>query len=423
MTLQNLPVNVLYPVAFAVYLNCLAGIFCAVRAFGDPALRKIFFFSTLAALVNYLLSSALAICFIRIAKNSPYSDFNKSVLALPVWAVGLCGAVTFAAVVVMFIRMERIIRRQLSAQSVCEGLDQLPDGVCYSLPDGFPKLVNNQMQRISNAAFGVGVLDANKLRERLENRDFQPDCKADERDGNLFLRLPDNSVWQMKEQIVTVENHDMTEMIAYDVTQRYHDLLELEQRNKRLEEVNRQIRDYDRRMDQIVREKEILAAKIRLHSNLGQCLLTIQGYLTGEEENRESVARELSNTVSLLRNNAVDEHTEDRLYALLEAAKVVGVTINIDGEIPPRWKELTEVAIHECLTNTVKHAGGHRLDVAIRQRDGAVTVTITNDGRPPKNPINETGGLKNLRALAERQGGVMTVESKPAFRLVLSVEC
>ena len=59
------------------------------------------------------------------------------------------------------------------------------------------------------------------------------------------------------------------------------------------------------------------------------------------------------------------------------------------------------------------------LDVSIRLQDAAVTVELTNDGRPPAGPVRETGGLKNLRALVENRGGRMTVESAPVFRLVL----
>ncbi|MBQ6119650.1 MAG: ATP-binding protein [Clostridia bacterium] len=340
-------------------------------------------------------------------------------ISLPFWTVVVPAALMTAVNVALFIRMERRIRRELSAQSVCEGLDQLPDGVSYSMPDGFPKLVNDQMQRIVNAAFGTGVADTEKLRERLQKRDLLPGCAVDERDGNLFLCLPDGSVWQMVERNVTVGKNELTEMIAYDVTQRYRDLLELEERTRRLEEVNRQIREYDHRMDRIVREKEILAAKIRLHGNLGQCLLAIQGYLTGDGDDRETVTRELADTVSLLRNNTAEEHTDDKLYALYEAAKTVGVEIRIHGEILPRWKDVIEVAIHECLTNTVKHAGGHLLEVTVRQEESAVTAELTNDGMPPKGPVVETGGLKNLRALVENRGGTMTVVSAPAFRLVL----
>ena len=422
MTLREMPLGALHALAIVLYMGTLAAVYSAIRASGHRAYRKTFLFSMLAASVNFMPASGLGRCFIQFTRHETLLPVMEQLISLPLWAVAAPAAVMTAVNVALFIRMERRIRRELSARSVCEGLDQLPDGVSYSLPDGFPKLVNDQMQRICNTAFGVGVADTEKLRERLEKRDLLPGCSVDERDGNLFLCLPDGSVWQLVERTVTVGKNELTEIIAYDVTQRYRDLLELEERTRRLEEVNRQIREYDRRMDRIVREKEILAAKIRLHGNLGQCLLAIQGYLTGGGDDRETVTRELADTVSLLRNNTAEEHTDDKLYALNEAAKTVGVEIRIHGELPPQWKDVIEVAIHECLTNTVKHAGGRLLEVTVRQAKNAVTVELTNDGNPPKGPVIETGGLKNLRALVENRGGRMTVESKPAFRLVLEFE-
>ncbi|MCR5782877.1 MAG: ATP-binding protein [Clostridia bacterium] len=368
-------------------------------------------------------SSAISLYFARtITKSNDTAPICILILSLPIWVFAVIAAASLAASVVVYIRIRHVIKGELTPQSVCDGLDQLPDGVCYSMQDGFPRLVNDRMQQISNAAFGVGVLDAKKLREQQMKQELMPGCSVDERGGNTFLRLSDGSVWRMKKQTVTVDKRELDETIAYGVTQRYHDLIELEQRNKRLEEVNRQIREYDRSMDRIIREKEILAAKIRLHGNLGQCFLAIQEYLTGNEQNRDTVTKELINTVSLLRNNTVDEHTEDRLYALYEAAKAVGVEIRLQGEIPEEYKETVEVAIHECLTNTVKHAGGHVLDVVIRNEENCVKVELTNDGKPPTGKINETGGLKNLRALVEGQGGEMTVLGDPVFRLVLSFQ-
>ena len=423
MILRELPLGALHALAIVLYISALAAVYCAIRASGHRACRKTLLFSLLTAAVNFVPASALGRCFVRISRHEALSPVLERLMSRPLWTIAAPAAVMLAVNVLLFISMERRIRRELSARSVCEGLDQLPDGVCYSMPDGFPKLVNDQMQRISNAAFGVGVLDAKKLWERLQKREFISGSSVDERDGNLFLRLPDGSVRQMVEQTVTVGKRELTEMIAYDVTERYRDLLELEQRNKRLAEINRQIREYDRQMDRIVREKEILAAKIRLHGNLGQCLLAIQKYLTDGGDDREAVTKELGDTVSLLRNNTVDEHTEDKLYALYEAAKTVGVEIRIHGEIPPQWKDVIEVAIHECLTNTVKHAGGRLLEVTIRREDAAVEVELTNDGRPPKGPVSETGGLKNLRVLAETRNGRMTVKSEPAFCLTLRFIC
>ncbi len=423
MTMLDLPLDVLCAIGFVILLNCIFALFCAVRAFGFPSLKKVFFLSVFIALINHVPSSAISLYFARtITKSNDTAPICILILSLPIWVFAVIAAASLAASVVVYIRIRHVIKGELTPQSVCDGLDQLPDGVCYSMQDGFPRLVNDRMQQISNAAFGVGVLDAKKLREQQMKQELMPGCSVDERGGNTFLRLSDGSVWRMKKQTVTVDKRELDETIAYGVTQRYHDLIELEQRNKRLEEVNRQIREYDRSMDRIIREKEILAAKIRLHGNLGQCFLAIQEYLTGNEQNRDTVTKELINTVSLLRNNTVDEHTEDRLYALYEAAKAVGVEIRLQGEIPEEYKETVEVAIHECLTNTVKHAGGHVLDVVIRNEENCVKVELTNDGKPPTGKINETGGLKNLRALVEGQGGEMTVLGDPVFRLVLSFQ-
>ncbi|MBQ6164995.1 MAG: hypothetical protein IJK23_11025 [Clostridia bacterium] len=426
MTMQDIPLDAVRAVAVVFYLICLAALFCAARTYGHPAVRKTFFFSLCIALLIIPTTSSLAIYCSRIRNGEPLESLApvvRSVVALPVWAAGVFAVLLIAAVSVMFVHTERKLRGELSAQSLCEGLDQLSDGVCYSLPDGFPQLVNNKMQQIGNAAIGVGVLDARALEKRLEERDLLPGCTVDERDGNVFLRLPDGSVWQMKQKKIAAENRELTEMIAYDVTRRYNDLLELEMRNRHLEEVNRQIREYDRDMDRIVREREILAAKIRLHNDLGQCLLAVGNYLNGIDGSRETVVRQLADTVSLLRDTGTREQNSDRLSALYEAARAVDMTIELHGEIPPEHKEIAAVAIHECLTNTVKHADGSVVRVTVRQEDGAVVMELTNDGRPPRGPIKETGGLKNLRALAERKGGRMTVESAPAFRLTLRFAC
>ena len=182
--------------------------------------------------------------------------------------------------------------------------------------------------------------------------------------------------------------------------------------------VNGQLRDVLGNMNRIVREKEILAARIRLHNDLGQCLLMLENYLLHGGD-RDAVLRELLKTAQLLESKQSDDHTEDRLFALFDAAKAVGVELRLQGDLPEMWKELIEIAMLECLVNTVKHAKGKTLDVTFARDEGFYTVNITNDGVPPKSPVRETGGLLNLRKLADRQGAEMTVESEPVFRLTL----
>ena len=79
-------------------------------------------------------------------------------------------------------------------------------------------------------------------------------------------------------------------------------------------------------------------------------------------------------------------------------------------------------AIRECLTNTARHARGDRLFVLIKCGADAphgIRIEITNNGRAPLVPIQEAGGLSNLRHMVERAGGIMTIESSPQFLLRL----
>lgn len=416
----DLSLSALRALGFLFYIIALLLLVCIVRAFGCSGTKKfilwsapVFAFCAFASGVLYIYTKID-----NITATADLKAFVIRVLSLPVWAAAVAAALCLASAVVTLVRVEKTGGRELTAQSVCEGLDQLPDGICVSLPDGFPRLVNDQMQHISNAAFGEGVLDTVLLDKRVQQRAFQSDCRLDERNGNAFLCLPDGSVWQMIRRPLVAENRELTETIAYDVTERYNDLLELEQRNKRLDAVNKKLRDVLSNMNRVVREKEILAARVRLHNDLGHCLLMLENYMQHGGD-REAALRELSDTAQMLWNKQTDEHTEDRMFALLEAANAVGVEIRVQGELPEPWKKLIEIAILECLTNTVKHAGGHVLYVTICQEGETVTAALTNDGKAPEGAIKETGGLKNLRALVEHTGGEMLVESNPVFRLTL----
>ncbi|MBR2731406.1 MAG: hypothetical protein IKD72_05410, partial [Clostridia bacterium] len=160
MRLIDLSPVALRAIGFALYMIALAALFCASRAFRLPAGKGVFACSLIAGLVNFMLSAAVAIVLIRMKNNQPFAPLTQRILALPVPGVGLFAAVSLAASIVLLIRLRRLLREELSTLSVCEGLDLLPDGICVSLPDGLPRLVNSSMQQIANAAFGAGVQDA-----------------------------------------------------------------------------------------------------------------------------------------------------------------------------------------------------------------------------------------------------------------------
>ena len=76
-------------------------------------------------------------------------------------------------------------------------------------------------------------------------------------------------------------------------------------------------------------------------------------------------------------------------------------------------RKILAQAITECAANTVKHAEGDRIMIDISDTG----IVITNNGRPPKGTIAESGGLLSLRRKIEAMGGTMLIESAPAFAL------
>ena len=419
MIMTDLPGFAVRSAGFYFILLCLTAVLCALVSRGRPKTALCKIVSIPAAVLAFVPAAAIEEYSVRLNNLRPVSAWVNYTLSKPVLLFAVYAALITAALTFTVIRLIRLYRTTLTEQSVRDGLNHLPDGVCFSLPDGFPRLVNNRMQYISNSAFGSGVSDTLQLENRLKNNDFLPGCSTEKDNANTFLVLPDGNVFQLKQQEITAAGRPFREIIAYDVTERYGKIHELKKRNEHLASVNRQLRDYLGNIDRSVREKEILAAKISLHNRLGQCLLVLSSYLSGVENDRKTVTEQLHQTVELLKSNTPEEEGNDRLHALMKAAQAVGVEIKINGEIPARLKEVIEIALHECLTNTVKHAQGHLLEAEITETGGETAVTFTNDGLPPRGPVRETGGLANLRAAVLRQNGEMVIESEPVFRMTL----
>lgn len=342
----------------------------------------------------------------------------------------LIGDIPLALIIVIFVilslcafplwlQIQKSISVSLSTRSIQEGLDTLPDGICFSRENGLPLLVNSKMQKISNIAFGTGVINTALLKERFDNNALEQGCSVLKSGEVTYLMLSDNTIWNVVEHKLTVASKPVVEYVAYDVTEYYNKSLELEKRNAHLSAVNKQLKEYNEKMDSIIREREILTAKISLHDNIGRSLLALRSYLSRENADRKELIELWRFTVSVLNREETLEENDNRLDTLIDAAKAVGVKITFDG-VMPQEESLQEIyfqAVHECLTNTVKHAKGNAMLVKTRRKDNEIVITVTNNGIKPKNEILERGGLKNLRTRVEMNLGQMTVKAQPQFEL------
>ena len=361
--------------------------------------------------------------------------------------VALVMVVIFAAEVLCLVAVNRAGRDKLSPGSVKESLDALPDGVCFFSEDGRILLSNRRMQHISSDITGIGILNGEKLWRCIEEKSV----KTDVSDG-LVILTSDSKVWNVRRSEIEAEGNRINEIVALDVTEQYELRRELEERNERLNSVNERLRIFSRDMSRLTAEKELLDAKIKVHDDLGRSLLAFRAYLTAEpsKRDRSKLLPLWRYVISVMKKETAPS---EEWGAIEKTAESLHIQIEINGDLPAGLADLPvsgEVrsaimaAIRECLTNTARHARGDRLFVLIKcgAEQGAdhastsgsssasgtapcddaphgIRIEITNNGRAPLVPIQEAGGLSNLRHMVERAGGIMTIESSPQFLLRL----
>ena len=366
-----------------------------------------------------LLMSITEVCR-YVTSDSVPSEFEKFAEKL---SAPLCIGIEFVMTIVwgvLWLRQELNIIGRLTPQSLEDGLNSMPDGVAFVSSKGVPLLVNSTMQRLFRESMGSPYFDIRDFEYSMQNQTLIVGCSADIHGKGYYLHLSDGSVWDIQKSLMMIDGRKVWELLAYDVTERYRKSLELEERNVHLEEVNRSIRNYTREMNAIIREEEVLAAKIRIHDDVGRALLALKSYLIRGGD-REDLIEMWQFTAGLLSGENTPDDSADPIGALKEAADAVGVKLLLNGDIPRKLRKLIAIAIHECLTNTVKHADGSELTVDITDEDGIVTVVFTNDGKPPEGEISESGGLKSLRSTVEQFRGEMEIASEPRFMLTIRV--
>ena len=210
-----------------------------------------------------LLMSITEVCR-YVTSDSVPSEFEKFAEKL---SAPLCIGIEFVMTIVwgvLWLRQELNIIGRLTPQSLEDGLNSMPDGVAFVSSKGVPLLVNSTMQRLFRESMGSPYFDIRDFEYSMQNQTLIVGCSADIHGKGYYLHLSDGSVWDIQKSLMMIDGRKVWELLAYDVTERYRKSLELEERNVHLEEVNRSIRNYTREMNAIIREEEVLAAKIRI---------------------------------------------------------------------------------------------------------------------------------------------------------------
>ena len=308
-------------------------------------------------------------------------------------------------------RIARFSRTHPSAQSVKQTVDLLPTGICISDETGQILLSNLKMNEVLRAVTGSVYTGADELWAELTRR-------GTAQGEQLLVRLPDGTALLASRTTLTVDGAPRVQITAEDVTAQYHMTEELRRSNERLRELQRRMRRYQEEQRELVLRQELLSARATVHDQLGSALLTGKYHLEHPESSDPKMLRLLLEQL----NRSLLPETEPSAGALDEALRTAarfGVAVTVAGEVPKdeALRQLLAQAITECAANTVKHAGGSRLEVTVSSNGFA----LTNDGKAPTGEVVPNGGLRSLELAAAQAGCRVELESAPRFRLRIKI--
>ena len=324
---------------------------------------------------------------------------------------------------VRYIRMRMRIRHSLSKESIKEGSDNLPDGICFFDEYGTVRLINKKMMSIGMMLFGKEIQMLDELHCALSCPQSGVECL--DREIALY-HFPDGTVHRFTESaIADWDGKQITEVVAADVTELYAKQEELNRENIRLTNANRRMKWILDNMSDIVREEETLSMKIRVHDDIGHSILAAKKALIQQQDIaviRENAALWETAVDLLYRANNMPE-VQDEWQIVRNRAEELGVEIIFDGTLPDGElvRHLLLLAIRECVTNCVRHARGNRVFVKVAGDGKQTACAITNNGRAPQQAVTEGSGLSSLRRRIEREGGTMELTDSPRFVLTVTL--
>ena len=372
------------------------------------------------------LTSFVLMCFFLNDHRYQIGENNHPsfLLKIPIW-IFLAGMSLLIICLCLLVRNEILTcRKNISAWSVKETMDDVPCGVCVSDSWGRIVLSNKKMRELSRMLTGAVLQNYEDLKQVLDgNKLVQGVTRLSPESGVLYL--PNGTVWMFQNYMLTEEEvAGYLQTVAFDVTEIYFNSEKIRMKNEKLELLNQKLKKMYEQIDESIREQETLKMKMQVHDSFGRSLLTIRRMLEGNKEPdyMKNQLEILKQSVYILSGITQDD-TEKQYEESIKHAEKLGVSVEIEGELSDEHQValITDKAIRECVTNCIRHAHGSRVYVQSHKTREGWKVCITNDGERPKEGSREGGGLSALREVVERDGGEMTTKFEPEFLLALKL--
>ncbi|MEA5452465.1 sensor histidine kinase [Leptolyngbya sp. CCNP1308] len=223
-------------------------------------------------------------------------------------------------------------------------------------------------------------------------------------------------------------------------------LLSVYQSQQELAAAHEQLRHYATQIENqaTLQERNRIAREI--HDSLGHALTAqtillenallylpsqadqARGYLTSAKDSAYQTLRDVSKSVSALRNSPLQEQSLTTAVPLLvdELCKSAGMGADCSVELPETLPDDIKLAlfriVQEAMTNAVKHSRATAVQVKLGAKPSRVYLQVLDNGQGFDPSKNTTGfGLRGMRERAIALGGTCQIWSAPNAGCRISV--
>ena len=329
----------------------------------------------------------------------------------------------------------KVHKRLQLAKAVREAIDSYPEGLCFSSSDGKPILVNTQMNRLISTLTGHTIIETDYLWNALRQIQQTPSgCQRvtprntdyiSENANKLIFRFPDGKIWRFERTVLPGEEKSTIQFKADDITALYSVSEELDLKNQRLLALTKRQKDMLSDIVGLNRDKEFLAAKMKIHDDFGRCLVATKKAISEGSlaENMEMLINGWQSAISGMSVIPLQQKENSPHDELMKVADMIGCHINMTGKQPEPGKALNLLysAIREALTNAVRHAGANELTVELSHSEDFCHAEIYSNGSPGPQVITEGVGLGSLRRSLEQNGGFLRIDCSSGVRLIVDI--
>lgn len=402
----------------------LVGVYCMIM-FATTHLTKVIAVGVIPFVADIAVFNGIYdVCSAMAGRGELRSDIGLLIANMPTtMRLSLMCLLMFSGILRLR-AVRRTIKSTITEFSIGESLDQMPMGIAFAGDDGIVFQSNNMMQDICYRILGTTLVDADKAWARIVNGDLAEGMQFQGSETPM-VKTPEGQVWMFSKTPIHNDIADINQIVAVNATREQRIVAELEEKTLQLADMNKRLRNYNHIVDDTIRREELLAAKMRVHDNMGEVLLATKVLLSNDKgpATPESVLLGWKKDLSLLREEAKDEAAPTQVDRLIDAAQHFGVDLQIIGEMPED-EDVTNlicVGIQECMTNAIQHADADQLYVTINKNEMEYEVIYSNNGAAPEGPVSEGGGLSILRQAAEKMDATMDYPEDKHFTLRLRI--